>query len=402
MSAAASWRIVAQREFRQRTRSKAFVIGSLVLAALVVVGIVLTAVLRGGDRERIRVVLVDQEATTQTPGAAAIHDALVGLGPGLDRDVRVQQVATRADAEAVLRAGDGDVGIDGTTVVWRTEVDDMELAIIQAAVQSAQQLNRAEQLGLDADELRSLLEPPTLTTEVIDPQGTDHGIRTATAGVGLVLLFLAVQLHGTSVLMGVVEEKSSRVVEVLLGHVRPRALLLGKVIGIGAAGLVQVLVVAVSALAAIATVRSIDAPKVPASAIVWFVVWFVLGFTLYATVFASLGSLVSRQEDAQSVAAPATVPLIVSYIIGFGAVGDASATVARVASIVPLSAPMVMPVRLAAGRVATWELALSLVLVAATLAGVLRVGARLYERNVLRSGAARGWRHAAASLRSER
>lgn len=394
------WPLVAGREIRQRTRSKAFVISSLFLMAVVVAGVVLSAVLRDDGRDRMRVVLVERAATATAPASAQVQALLRPIGASIERDVRTTEVATRQLADDALRSGDADVVVDGTVAVWRRTVDDVELAVVQAAIQAAVREQRAAALGLSDAQLQALLEPVSVRTETLQPRAADQGVRTGTAAAGLVLLFLAIQIHGAAVLMGVVEEKSSHVVEVILGHVRPRSLLAGKIVGIGVVGLAQVALVAGAALGALFAVRSVDAPKVPAGAIVWFVVWFVLGFALYATVFASLGSLVSRQEDAQSVVTPATIPLLLSYFVGFAAVDDPGSTIARVTSIIPLSAPMVMPVRLAAATPPAWEIALSLALVLAGIAGVLLLGGRLYERNVLRSGSTSSLRRVVRSLRA--
>lgn len=393
----APWRLVAGREITQRMRSKAFIVSSVLLVAFAVAGVVLSALAHDDSRVRVRVMLVEQRAPNDDiPAVLAMQATLPLVANLLDRDVQTITSATRDEANAALRAGDVDVIVDHITVVWRKSVDNVELAFIQASMQTVVRDQRAASLGLSAAQVTQLLAPVEISTATLEPRDADAGVRAGTAAAGLILLFLAVQIHGAAVLMGVVEEKSSRIVEVLLGHVRPRSLLAGKVVGIGAVGLAQVILVATAAIVSTLVVRSVDAPHIPAVAIVWFVVWFVLGFALYATVFAGLGSLVSRQEDAQSVVTPATLPLLASYFVGFAAVANPDSTLARVTSIVPFSAPMVMPVRIAAGSPPPWEIALALVLVVATIGVVLRLAAIVYEGNVLRTGSraslATAWR----------
>jgi ABC-2 type transport system permease protein len=393
----AQWRLVASREITQRMRSKTFVVSSVLLIAFAVGGVVLSALAHGDGRQQVRIVLVDQRAAlVDVPEVPAMQATLPVIGDALDRVVSTTVVADRATADALLRAGTADVVIDGVTAIWHKSVDNVEQALIQASAQTVVRDQRAASLGLTPDQVRSLVAPVAVTSQTLEPRDTDAGVRAGTAAAGLILLFLSVQIHGAAVLMGVVEEKSSRIVEVLLGHVRPRALLAGKIVGIGTVGLVQVTLVASAALVSTILVRSIEAPHVPATAIVWFVVWFVLGFALYATVFAGLGSLVSRQEDAQSVVTPATLPLLASYFVGFAAVANPESTLARVTSIVPFSAPMVMPVRIAAGSPPAWQIALALGLVVITIGFVLRLAAIVYEGNVLRTGSratlATGWR----------
>ena len=128
------------------------------------------------------------------------------------------------------------------------------------------------------------------------------------------LLFYAVTIYGAMVLSGVVEEESSRVVEVPLARMPARNLLAGKVTGIGLLGLAQIAITALVAVAAINIGGSLDVPAVRGIVIAWAVVWFVLGYALYATVFGALGSLASRAEDTQSVAGPVTAVLIAGYL----------------------------------------------------------------------------------------
>lgn len=401
------WRLVAWREMVQRARSKAFVLSSLVVMAIAVAGVVLSAVLQDDGRTRVDVAVVTgPAASSPAPGAAPVPSgaevaqALPAIGQALSLDVRVRTVADRVAGEALVDTGDADVLVAGTEAVWKRRVSPVQQALVQAAVQSVARRDAARAAGIDDATLARVLAPVDVPTATLRTRDRDESVRAGAAAVGLVLLFMSVQVHGAAVLMGVVEEKSSRVVEVLLGRVRPRALLLGKVLGIGAVGLAQVVLTAAAALVALVAVRSIDVPKVPPDTIVWFVVWFVLGFALYATVFAGLGSLVSRQEDAQTVVMPATLPLLASYIVSFAVVEDPGSLLARITSIVPVTSPMVMPVRLATGSPAVWEIVASIVLVVAAIAVVLRLAGRLYEHNVLRTGSRVGLRETWRSLRA--
>jgi ABC-2 type transport system permease protein len=120
--------------------------------------------------------------------------------------------------------------------------------------------------------------------------------------------------------------------------------------------------------------------------VVWAVVWFVLGYAIYATAFGALGSLASRAEDAQSVTGPVTVALIVGYVVSLAAIGNPTATWATVVSLIPLTAPLAMPGRIAMGAAAWWQPALAVVLTLATVVGLVYVGGRLYVRAILHSG----------------
>ena len=201
-----------------------------------------------------------------------------------------------------------------------------------------------------------------------------------------VLLFMTITTYGAMVLNGVVEEKASRVVEVLLARIPARSLLAGKITGIGLLGLGQVAVTAVAALVAATTISGVDLPAVRGGVLAWAVVWFVLGYAFYTTVFGALGSLASRPEDAQSAAGPVSVLLILVYFVSFAAIGSPDTTWARAISWLPITAPIAMPTRIAMGAAAWWEPALAAVLTLAAIAGLVVLGGRIYTNAVLHNG----------------
>ncbi len=182
------------------------------------------------------------------------------------------------------------------------------------------------------------------------------------------------------------EEKSSRVVEVVLSRVRPTELLAGKIAGIGSVGLAQFTVVAVAALAALALSDSAQAPQTTPGTIGWIVFWFVLGYGFYAVLYAAAGSLVSRQEEAQSMTFPITAILLVGYLFSLGTAESPDSLGALIGSFVPPTAPMVMTVRIANGGVPWWEIVLSVALMLATIYGMVQLAGRIYAGAVLRIG----------------
>jgi ABC-2 type transport system permease protein len=216
-----------------------------------------------------------------------------------------------------------------------------------------------------------------------------------------VVLFFGISVFGQMVLTGVLEEKASRVVEVLLARIPPRVLLAGKIAGIGLLGLAQIGVTALAALAAIAAVHSVDVPAVRGSVLAWALVWFVLGYTLYATIYGALGSLGSRVEDAQAVAGPVMIVMALAYFASFTTIGQPGSDFARAISYFPLTAPMAMPGRIAMGAAAWWEPVIAAMITLAATAGLVQLAGRVYTRAILHSGPALSlrevWRDTAAS-----
>ena len=222
-----------------------------------------------------------------------------------------------------------------------------------------------------------------LALGALQPAPPDQQGNAAVAFIGVLLLYGQLFGYGLWVATGVIEEKASRIVEMLLSAVRPRQLLAGKIIGIGVLGLAQLITIAGFAIC-LALVTGTD--LVHASAI-WAALlvigWFILGYAFYASLFAAAGSLVSRMEELQNVIVPINLTILVSFIISIGSLQDPNSTLAVVASILPVSAALAMPVRIVLGAATGWQIALSLALLIGSAVALVPVGGRLYAGAVL-------------------
>jgi ABC-2 type transport system permease protein len=195
-------------------------------------------------------------------------------------------------------------------------------------------------------------------------------------------------LVGQMVAQGVVEEKSSRVVELLLATLRPWQLLSGKVIGTGLLGLLQMLVPAVLGVGVGIATKTLNISLSSSLGTVgWALLWYALGFGIYATVFAALGATVSRQEDVQGLTFPAVMPLVAAWVIGISVVPtDPGSPLVTWLSMIPPTAPVLMPMRIAMGAAPIWQVLLSALLAVVFAGLLLRFAARIYRNSVLRSG----------------
>jgi ABC-2 type transport system permease protein len=201
------------------------------------------------------------------------------------------------------------------------------------------------------------------------------------------LLYLALLLYGSMVAQGVVEEKSSRVVELLLATVRPWQLLSGKVLGLGLVGLIQLFAVGMVGLLLAILTQVVTLTGAAAGTLAWGLLWYLLGYLLYATVFAAVGSLVSRQEDVQSVLMPITMVLVMAFVLGFAVLTRSpTGPTATVLSLLPPLSPILMPGRIALAAVPPWQVALAIALTVATVALLARVGGVVYRNSVLHMG----------------
>lgn len=238
--------------------------------------------------------------------------------------------------------------------------------------------------GVSGDAARRALDPPPLGTRSLEGErdSGDEGV----AFTASLLLYLQLIIYGLAVASGVVEEKSSRVVEVLLASIPPRALLAGKIAGIGLLGLLQLLLTAVVGLGLASASGAIELNVDDAGVLAVVLVWFLLGYLLWACLYAMAGAIVSRQEDLQSSTTVLTLVLVVSYLVAFPALDDPDSTIAVVSSLVPLSSPIIMPVRVAVDAASTVEIVASLAFLVAAIVLLVPLGARIYENAVLRMG----------------
>jgi ABC-2 type transport system permease protein len=371
--------LVARRELAVRTRSTAFRVSTIILMAAAVAGITIAAALAGGP-QRFTVAVTNQAP----PGVAALVRA-DGRAAGLqvnavlatDRAVAVRSVEQGRATAAV--AADGEI-------IWKAAPSSALQPVLAAAVQRAVVAQRAASLGLPVGAAARLLAPVRLTVTQLHPQ-SQRTPRMLVAYVSVLLLFMAIAVYGGYVLTGVVEEKSTRVVEVLLSRVPPMSLLGGKITGIGLAGLAQFLAVAAAAAATLLVTRPAGVPPGTVAAIPMLVVWFVLGFAFYSTLYGSLGSLASRSEDAQAAAGPVIAVVAGTYVLAILAIANPAAGWVTIVSMLPPTAPIIMPLRAALVSVPAWQMAAAVILLLAAIYGLLRAGARLYRNAVLHTGA---------------
>jgi ABC-2 type transport system permease protein len=369
--------LVAEREIRERFRGRAFRASTVVLL-LAVLGIVVFVAVQGDDApDHATVVLTGPTATEL---GRAIRDRQDAFGLRLE----TRRVSSAAAGRQAVSDGDADASLTaGGTIAVAHDAPDALLPLLQAAWREASARAALRARGLSADEARAALAPPPLRVVRI---GEDTGEGQALAFIGTLLLYVGILSFGYYVASGVVEEKGTRVVEIVLSAVRPAQLLAGKVIGIGLLGLAQLVAIAGVGIGVALALGSVDLPAATAETVLVSAVYFVLGYTFYACGFAAAGAIVSRQEDIQSTTAPLAVALVISYLAALSVLGNPDSTLAQVTTFLPPVAPLVVPARAAQDALSLGELVLSLAAMALGIALLLVVGARIYERTILRLG----------------
>ena len=381
------WRsiwLVARREILERGRSRGFIL-SVAFTTLIVVGsFVIPSLLFGGDSPtKIGVV---------EPPPPGLQAAIEQSAQRFDKKIAIATYPDGAAADAALQDGSTEIVIEmpadlsGPGVIRVKRQPDQATAQVIAAATVALRVQAI--LGasdVDQGALADAQRPPE--TKSLQAQTEQDQARFLVANIGAVLILVGIFSFGFTVLTGVVEEKQSRVVEVVLSTVRARDLLMGKVLGIGVLGIVQLAVFITAALIAALATDRLALPATTPGAIVLLAVWFVLGYLLYSTALGFLGALASRQEEASNASTPVTLVAMLSYFVAiFAVVDDPDGLVANIATFIPPSAPFVVPLRAAFDAIPPWQIGLAAILTLIGIFVLFSIGARVYAGAVLQFG----------------
>ena len=387
-SASTVWQI-ARREITERGKSKAYLITSAV-TLLIVVGLIVVPGLFDGGTEEYLVGTVGDGNEAIVVSAERLGNARDELGE--DPSVGVEWIKYNSREEAETALGEGEleaVLVDGEEVVVAS-VSGLGgsplLSLLQRGAASVALEILVSENGQAAADVIDVMTSDPLETTSLTGQQEGNESRGLVAFAGLMLLYIAVLLYGTWILSGVTEEKTNRVVEVLLSSVKPWQLLAGKILGIGVLGIGQFTGTILVAAIALQATGTIDLPDIDALTVVNLVVWFVLGFLLFAVMFGAAGSLVSRMEDAQNVAFPMSLTAVAGFFVAIRALDDPDGLAAVIGTLVPLTAPFVVPVRAALDAIPLWQYLTALVLTIGAIAGLTWVAGRIYAGALLRFG----------------
>ncbi len=382
--------IVARREFLSRLRERSFTISTLVTVGIIALVVALPQLI-GADEETFDVGFVG-------PQAAAVASAAEAQAEVADITLDAVDVASAADAERQVNDGDLDAYVltegDQAEVVVERELDSQLRAVLDNAYRAVAGNAALIEAGLDPATVTAALDVSPLEVQRLDPDAEEAETRGNIAFIGSILLYGQLLGYGFWVANGVVEEKSSRVVELLLSAIPARAFLAGKVLGIGLLGLLQLLLIGVVGLAIAAATGAISLSGVVLQPVLYVLGFFVLGYLVYACLMAAAAARVSRQEELQNVTTPVTTLAVVSFFATFQVAQNPDSTVSQVLSLVPPVSALTMPVRVARGDVPAWEVLLSIGLLVLAIVTLVVVAGRVYQGAVLRMGAKVSWRDA--------
>ncbi|MDP4220379.1 MAG: ABC transporter permease [Bacteroidota bacterium] len=413
--------IVLKHEFRQKIRSKAFIIltciAPLLMAALIAVPIFITLANQGNDKQ---IVIIDstgrlgkyfiadsgKRAALFAPGSSqssrpsfggSIHIRLMTYG--------TEHTADSLKALLLQKSISGYLSIPPNAIsdslsiasLRMTNANDFSVeGFLSSHYKDALFAERLKAGGIDPSFVQHAREGGEINTLKVTEEAemSDNGIGFAAGYITGLFLYISMILYGTLIMQSVIEEKNSRVIELLTSSVKPIDILIGKVLGVGLAGLLQVTVWAlmfasVSFFALPALLASLGAGAsqvISPSSFIYFVLYFIFGYLMYATLYAGAGATVEQASDAQQISMPITMLIVLPLLMMTSVIQSPSSTSSVILSLIPLFSPILMLGRIFSEPPPMWQILLSFVLMGSTFFGVLWVSGKVYRTGILMYG----------------
>jgi len=406
-----------QHEFLKRIRSKGFIIGTLLgpiaMIAMIAIPALVTYLSKDSSQEKIAILdetgrlapLVVEKSPTKYFIAGAPEDSL-----------RAQVLSEELTGYAVIPA---DILKTGKATVYTRGGGGLSLfGQLENAIEDVVRNERLKEAGADVSVIKLVDEGVDLSTQKVTETGVEKDFGAAYAVIGYILgflIYILMFIYGMMVMRGVMEEKTNRIIEVLASSAKPFDIMMGKILGIGAMGLLQMIFWALLGTLAstiagtvllkfgildpdpAATMSGVQAgaqkmpeafslPTVSPWLGVAFVFYFLAGYFIYATLFAAVGSAVDQEQDAQQLQMPITLPIVIPILFIGNVISDPNGTLAVVMSLIPFFTPILMIVRVAATSVPFWQIALSVILPIITFFGLVWVASRIYRIGIMSYG----------------
>lgn len=406
--------LVMKREYLARVRTRSFIIGTVAFPLMMIGVIALPAILlRHQSAHTLKITILDQTGEMAARVTQGLDQKLPNGEPAYQVVKTVQEPSDEDEEKlrAELRAQVNQGKLDGFLVIPKAVLEgdsatfhtrnpgDLEFAgAVRSAVREAAIAERLEERGLQIDNVRDLVGGVEVTLVKITKEGEveEKGQTLATALVMMVVLYVTLLVYGLATLRSVLEEKTTRMSEVLVSSLRAFHLLVGKLLGVAAAGFTQYLIWTISAAlvaaygglvaSAVRPGSSIPHIVLPISTLVYLIIFYLGGYFLYASLYAAAGAMVSSDEDAQQVQMPLTVLVLLGYMMFIVVMRNPNSTLSIVLSMIPFFAPILMVLRIVLQTPPLWQIALSIGLIVLTTTGILYVSAKIYRVGILMYG----------------
>ncbi|HEX5969808.1 MAG TPA: ABC transporter permease [Intrasporangium sp.] len=382
-----AWRLVATREIVVRLTNRAFVISTL-LTIVLIAGFAVWSIMQGNSTTTHRVLVTSSEA-------ASVVTVADTLATQVDDKVRVEPVTVgdETTARQTLADEEADAYLHRSGDQWTlTTRDDPDPQLRQALAGAVSQSALAANAAAAGTTVEALMQGATLASDV-DGDAGSAGFAYGMGFAFALLFFLSAVMFGQMIASSVIEEKQSRLVEIIATAIPLRQLLAGKVIGNSVIALAQLVLFTAVGLVAVSFSEYSHMLGVLSGAVGWFIAFFAVGFVALACIFAVGGALASRAEDLQATTAPVTTVLMLVYFASLSLEGTAE----RIASFVPIASVISMPTRVLRGDALWWEPVVALIITVAFAAATVIVGEKVYRRSLMQTRGRLSWRQALAT-----
>jgi ABC-2 type transport system permease protein len=393
--------VIAKREFLERVRTKWFVamtvLGPIFMISLIVIPVLLSS--RGTSGAKVEIA---DGTGVLGPKIAKAFEEVPWVGtvvPATTSDAAMMAHIAHKQIAGFLRVPKD--ALTGGEIVYRgdnatNQIVQIQLHQIINQVIVAQRLT--DQLHQNPDQIAALLKKPNVTTLHTNgvSEAENGGAMFALGYILAVLMYFVILLYGINVMRSVVTEKTSRVVELMVAATKPRSMMVGKIVGVGGAGLAQISIwlivggIALNYHEQLLGLFGVSAPsELPSlSGAAYFVIFtfFVLGFLFYSTLYAAIGAMVASEQDSQQAATPVTIMLVIAMLSMTAITGDPRGHTAEILTLVPFWSPMLMPLRYLLGGAAPADVALSLGILLVSIIVVSRFAAKIYRVGILMYG----------------
>jgi ABC-2 type transport system permease protein len=408
------WMLI-QREYLERVRSRSFVIFTLLMPAFMAGSVLIPEKIEqmnSGAEKRIVVVANDPQLAAAVGRELSAAKPKADLTPETEEEMKPSVYTIRVDTDTSDAEGDRlrqqvsngqvtgflwltDSALKDHKVIYSTkEAADFGQSVeIRNAVRTAVTKQRLSQKGMNGPEIDTILTPIKLKTIRIENgrEGTSGTMVFFTAFAMVMLLYSVVLIYGIAVMRSVIEEKNTRILEVLLSAVTPRQLLAGKILGVGAVGLTQIVIwvtfaILFSVPGLLASRSFLGEVHIPVEGMIAFAIFFLLGYLLYSSMYAAIGAMVNTDHEAQQMQWPAMVPLVLGVVLMNFVIQHPNSPLAFWLSIFPFFAPILMLVRILVAQPPLWQIALCIAIMVATVYGLLALASRIYRIGILMYG----------------
>ena len=392
--------LIAKREYLERVRTKAFIFSTILIPLLMGGGIIFEVVTTGHSDSTSHITVVSQDQQLAT-------DLQAELENGKDSKMIIDVISPPGnDTRKVLDDELADKSLDG--YLWitpasqanarptfaytpRSTHDKATKEAVSAALQTVLLHERLAHQGMVSSDVASLMQPVEVDTTQAGKNADTTSSYVATA-ILFLLMYFVIMLYGMNVARSIIEEKTSRVFEVLLATIRPEEMMAGKMLGVGSVGLTQVGIWLATAILLTSTslVSSMAGGNVhvalSATEIVFFVVYFVLGFLVYASVAAALGAMTNSEQELQQLNMFLVMPLAACFFTAPLIFSNPSSTFSVVISLIPFCTPLLMYLRISLAMPPIWQIGLSIALMCATIYALIWIASRIYRVGILMYG----------------